>query len=268
MPELPEVETVCRRIAPLLEGRKIVAVQIDKPQVSKPIAPEIFANQLVGRKIDHVSRRAKNVLIHFADENVLRIHFNMTGNLVFSEPEDRHKYARAWFHLDEGPELVYIDPRILGHMWLYDPAQLKKFDQSLGIEPLSSEFTSSWLKNRVARINKPAKLFLTDQAYVVGLGNIWAAEALFEARIHPEVPINSLSSRKITALHAAIVAVLKAAVKSAYRGYTAPGETDESDGFNVAVYQREEKPCVRCGRSIQRITQDGRSTYFCAHCQR
>lgn len=269
MPELPEVETVCRRIAPLLAERKIVAAHIERPQVSKPKLPEEFAQQLVGRQIDHVARRAKNVLIHFTDGDTLRIHFNMTGNLQVAEDHaERPKYARAWFQLDDGHELIYIDPRLLGRMWLYNPDELKKFDRSFGIEPLTPEFTADWLKQKVSKSSKQAKLFLVDQANVVGLGNIWAAEVLFVAGIHPEVPINSLSAKRITTLHAAIVAILEAAVKSAYWAYTAPGETAESDGFDVAVYSREGKPCIRCGKNIQRIMQEGRSTYFCAKCQR
>ncbi len=268
MPELPEVETVCRRIRPLLIGRKILSAHIEKSQLTKPIAPEEFAGLLAGRQIKEVSRRAKNVLIHFEDGDILRIHFNMTGNLHITEPGTRPKYTRAWFHLDDDQDLVYVDPRILGRMWIYDDVLFSKFDRSLGIEPLSSDFTAAWLKKRVAKISKPSKLFLLDQTYVVGLGNIWAAEALFAARIHPEAPINSLSPRKITALHQAIVSVLGAAVKSAYWAYTAPGETAESEGFDVAVYHREGKPCVRCGKEIRRITQEGRSTYFCAYCQR
>lgn len=268
MPELPEVETVVRRLRKPATGRTIVAAHIDRPQTTKPASPRLVAQKLTGQKIKAVERRAKNVLLRFADGMTLRIHFRMTGNLWIADPKDRPSSVRAWFTLDDGKEIVYVDSRLLGHMELLSPEQFEKFSASIGVEPLSPEFTREWLAKKASRSRKPAKLFLMDQTIIAGLGNIWAAEALFAARISPLRAMNSLSRRNINVLHDAIVEILNGAVKSAYRKYTAPGETSESDGFEVAVYNREGQPCLRCRRRVKRIPQGGRSTYFCSGCQR
>lgn len=268
MPELPEVETVCRRLRPLIVGRTISAAHIDRPQTTRPVSTKSVAKKIAGQTIESIDRRAKNILIRLSNNTTLRIHFRMTGNLWVADPADRPAAARAWFSLDDGKEIVYVDQRLLGHMELLSPKQLAEFDTSLGIEPLSPAFTSAWLVDRAKRSRKPAKLFLMDQTIVVGLGNIWAAESLFVAKIHPSRPVDQLSPARIRALHAAIVEILSGAVKSAYREYSAPGQTSESGGFQVAVYNREGQSCLRCRRKVKRIAQGGRSTYFCPGCQR
>lgn len=192
----------------------------------------------------------------------------MTGNLWVDDPRNRPAGMRAWLTLDDGREIVFEDSRLFGRMELLDAKAFAAFDRSLGVEPLSDAFTPEVLVEAAARSRKPAKVFLLDQNVIVGLGNIWAAESLFAARVNPLAPMNRLSRRKLDALHAAIRDVLGAALKSAYREYSAPRLTLESEGYGVAVYNRFGQPCHRCGGRIARISQAGRSTYFCPRCQR
>jgi formamidopyrimidine-DNA glycosylase len=268
VPELPEVEAVCRRLHEWAAGRTIVAARFTRPQTTRPTSPRTFARRLAGRQIDRVHRRAKNVLLALTGDLTLRIHLRMTGNLWVDDPANRPSTARAWFTLDDGREIVFDDPRLLGRMEILDAGRASALDQELGLEPLSDAFTPAWLAERAQRSRKPAKVFLLDQSIVVGLGNIWAAEALFAARVAPAAPANSLKPRQIRHLHAAIQEILARAVKSAYEQYRAPGQTLESEGYGVAVYNREGLPCLRCRTAIARVAQAGRSTYFCPRCQR
>lgn len=268
MPELPEVEAVARRLNERAAGRVIVAAHFTRPQTTRPLSPRALARKLSGSRIVSIGRRAKNILVHLSGSQTLRIHLGMTGNLWVDDPANRPSGMRAWFPLDDGREIVFDDSRLFGRMQLLDAAELSRLDRSLGVEPLSSDFTPQLLIERAARSRKPAKVFLLDQAAIAGLGNIWAAESLFAARVNPAAPMNRLSGRKLRALHAAIREVLSGAVESAYREYSAPRLTPESEGFGVSVYNRLGQPCFRCGRAIARVSQAGRSTYYCPRCQR
>lgn len=268
MPELPEVEAVARRLGEWAAGRTIVSATFTRPQTTRPESPRALARRLAGLRIQSVARRAKHVLVHFDRGKTLRIHLGMTGNLWVDDPANRPRSVRAWLGLDDGREIVFDDSRLFGRMQLLDAPALADFERALGVEPLSDAFTPEFLTGCAAKSRKAAKVFLLDQRVVVGLGNIWAAESLFAARIHPAAAMNGLSARKLRALHAAIREVLSAAVESAYREYSAPRLTPESEGFGVSVYNRLGQPCLRCGRKIARIVQAGRSTYFCPQCQR
>ena len=191
----------------------------------------------------------------------------MTGNLWVADPADRPATARAWFALDDGREIVFEDPRLLGRIALLTPSEFQRWEAAQGMEPLSQAFTAAWLAAQTAASRRQAKVFLLDQSIVCGLGNIWAAEALFAAGIHPFTPVNQLRPNEIVALHGAIRATLARAVESAYADYVAPGQTLESEGYGVAVYGREGQPCGRCQEPVVRRPQAGRSTYFCPRCQ-
>lgn len=268
MPELPEVEAVARRLQERAAGRVIVAAHFTRAQTTQPLSPRALARKLSGRRILSAGRRAKNVLLHLDGSRTLRIHLGMTGNVWVDDPANRPSGMRAWFTLDDGREIVFDDSRLFGRMQLLDAAALSRLDRSLGVEPLSGDFTPELLIERASRSRKPAKLFLLDQAAIAGLGNIWAAESLFAARINPMAAMNQLSGRKLRALHAAIREVLSGAVESAYREYSAPRLTPESEGFGVSVYNRLGQPCFQCGRAIAKVSQAGRSTYYCPRCQR
>jgi formamidopyrimidine-DNA glycosylase len=268
LPELPEVETVCRRLRSRIAGRIVQEARIERPQIAGKTQCEPLTRALRARRIAGVERRAKNVLIRLSGDATLRVHLGMTGNLLMANSGDRPEATRAWFSLDDGMDLVLDDPRCLSRLQLFTPAEWAAIDQSLGIEPLTPQFTPQWLWAASKRRRKPAKLFLLDQSIVAGLGNIWAAEALFAARIHPAAPMNGLSRRRVGILHRAIVDTLSRAVQSAYSDYSAPRRTLESEGHGVSVYNRLGQPCHRCGRAIERLSQGGRSTYFCGKCQR
>ncbi len=269
MPELPEVEAVTRRLQEAAGGATIVAARFFRPQTTHPVDGETVAARLAGTRLQRAWRRGKNVLLGLSSGETLRVHLRMTGNLFVLPAEAELPGAtRALFTLADGRRIVFEDPRLLGRMALLSQQDLAALDAALGPEPLDRTFTAAWLGRRLTGLRRAVKLVLLDQSVVVGLGNIWVAEALFHAGVAPIRPARDVSGEEILGLHRAIRRVLSRAVKSAYRAYSAPGHTPESEGFGVAVYGREGEPCAQCGATIRRIGQGGRSSYFCPRCQR
>ncbi len=263
MPELPEVEAVCRKLR-----RDVRGARIRRARLLRAAEPGL-ERKLRNRRIVDVERRGKNVLIRLGRDKVLRVHLKMTGNLyVRPDGAGLPGTARAWFELDGGRVLVFDDPRALGRIELLSRAELESLSASLGPEPLSAEFTPAYLAQAARRSRKAIKLFLLDQSKVAGLGNIYAAEALHRAGIHPARPADRLGAGRLEQLHAAIVAVLELAVQSACNAYRGPGRYESTETFPVAVYGRQGLPCPVCRRPIRRIVQSGRSTYYCPECQR
>ncbi|MBS1831998.1 MAG: hypothetical protein JST65_04760 [Acidobacteria bacterium] len=264
---MPEVEAVARRLREQLPAGSpaIVAGQIVRPSVTRPQAPEDVLAGTIGAAIVAVRRTGKHILIDLTSNHVLEIHLRMTGNLfVIPDVRFRNAATRAWFEFANGAGLVFEDPRALGKMHLREAG----YKPALGPEPEDMPFEQFVELVRKAP-RTPAKLFLMDQARIAGLGNIYAAEALFAAKLSPGKPLAEASVRKLRALHQAMADVLREAKSSAYRGYTDPGHFGEGENYPAAVYDREGEPCVRnCGRRIQRIRQGGRSTYYCPACQR
>jgi formamidopyrimidine-DNA glycosylase len=251
-----------------VSGGLIVSAHFLRPQTVQHITPTRLAKRLQGQAIRRVWRRAKNILLDLGSGDRLRIHLRMTGNLyAWPEIPPPRPSMRAWFGLDSGAAIVFDDPRALGRIDLLEPPDFHLFDASLGIEPLMANFTTRSLAELLSGVRAPVKLFLLDQTKVCGLGNIWAAESLHLARIHPERPAGSLEHTEIRSLRGAVRTILSRAVKSAYRSYSKPGATPESEGFGVRVYGRAGMPCRRCGAVVARIRQGGRSTYFCPGCQ-
>jgi formamidopyrimidine-DNA glycosylase len=265
MPELPEVEAVCRRLRKQAAGAKLVAAHIERRSITAPQDPSGVEAQLSGRSIERVDRRGKNILIAFSGGLTVRVHLRMTGNL-YVIPDFRLRAARssAWFELADGRGLLFEDTRGLGTLVICDGSAL----EGLGPEPLSRRFTAEALVRSAAESRQPAKLFLLDQRRIAGLGNIYAAEALFAAGVDPRAPIGAVSRPRLRSLHGAIVRILRDAVKSACRAYSRPGGFQEAEEYQPAVYGREGERCVRCAGVIRRITQGGRSTYYCPKCQR
>lgn len=267
MPELPEVEAVCRNLRRDAKGARIIQFRAERPNVLAPQKPAKVERALAGQTLADIERRGKNIYFHFSNGCLLHIHLRMTGNLyVIPDVRFRAVTTRAWMELEGGRGLVFDDPRNLGRMKLHQNREQAHAD--LGVEPLSSDFTRAWLIGRAANSRKPAKLFLMDQAHIAGLGNIYAAEALFRARIDPRKPMAKVRLPKLAALHGAIVDVLTEGVESAVLAYSTPGRFNEAEEFACAVYGREGEPCMNCGRPVKRIPQGGRSTYFCPGCQR
>ncbi len=268
MPELPEVEAVCRKLRRDAVGARILSVHIQRRRITRPQSPEGI-HDLARRHVIHsIERRGKNIFINLSGGLSIHVHLRMTGDLyVAPDHRQRPAFLNAWLALHDGRGLFFQDPRGLGTLTLLDPAGKAARLAGIGPEPLSRGFTPEALFAATRSSRQPAKLFLLDQRRIAGLGNIYAAESLFEARIRPTRPICEVCKPKLLALHAAIVRILRDAVRSACRAYSRPGAFREGEEYAPAVYDREGHPCRVCGRSIRRIAQGGRSTYFCPRCQ-
>jgi formamidopyrimidine-DNA glycosylase len=262
MPELPEVEAVCRKLRDSVVGATIRSVD-----ARRCAAPSV--RLATGRKILAVVRRAKHILVRLSGGDTLHVHLRMTGNL-FAIPDWRFHSAdaRVIFELSGKMGLVYHDPRALGRVEVVDTAAIDRLMDRLGPEPLGAAFDADSFVCSARGAKQPAKLFLMDQRRIAGLGNIYAAEALFRAGIDPRKPLARLRRPKLERLHGEIVTILEDAIQSACRAYTGPGAFSEAEEFPLAVYGREGEPCNVCAGSIRRIAQGGRSTYFCPRCQR
>ncbi|MEF3274226.1 MAG: bifunctional DNA-formamidopyrimidine glycosylase/DNA-(apurinic or apyrimidinic site) lyase [Chloroflexus sp.] len=271
MPELPEVETVARSLAPQLLGRTIVGLaKLDWPPMLTPPAPD-FAALVAGRRIEKIGRRAKWLLLSLDNEWTLAIHLRMSGHLLVAEPAAAAApHVHFALDLDNGRRLIFDDQRKFGRVHLLDRSGLAALDAAHGPEPLLDTFTPALLAERLRHRRAPIKVLLLDQRLVAGIGNIYANEALWMARIHPLTSGNALTIEQITALHQAVRTVLAEAIANQgsslrnYRdGYGRRGTQQEH--FNV--YDRAGQPCPRCQTVIERIVVAQRSTYFCPQCQ-
>jgi formamidopyrimidine-DNA glycosylase len=269
MPELPEVEAVRRRLEREAIGATIAAAEVRRAGTIAPQSSEVFAKRVTGASIAAVERRAKHLFVHLGNGFSLHIHLRMTGN-VYLLPDHRFPpaMARLYFPLHDGRALVFDDPRCLGRVHAHPTTELAEHLPTLGPEPLHPTFTLDVLASSARRSRLAAKPFLMDQSQIAGLGNIYAAEALFEARIHPAAPVRELRKQKLKRLHESIQRVLSIAIPCCERAYAKPGTFIEADEYPMAVYGREGQPCFRCRASIARIVQNGRSSYFCPRCQR
>lgn len=265
MPELPEVEAVCRKLRKEAVGGVIAEAFVLRPGSVKP-QDSADLDKTVGKNILSIERRGKNILLHLSGGFALRVHLRMTGNLfVIPDARFHSEQVRVYFRFRDGRGLVFEDARALGRVTIHEETALDGLLKKIGIEPLSKGFTAAKLLAMAKESRKPAKIFLMDQQHIAGIGNMYAAEALFRARINPKQPINAVAKRKIEALHTAIIHVLREAMKNAVRSYSKPGSYQEMD---FAVYGRKGEPCNVCRKTIARIVQGGRSTYYCPRCQR
>jgi len=257
MPELPEVETAVRRLRAALTDRTIERAQALHPALARRLSAARLRS-LRGARVRGVERRGKHQLIHLADGRVLHAHFRMTGDWIVGRADDPlPRFARAVLTLDDGSRVVLDDPRALSTIDLH-PAGAP-LELGLGPEPADPSLTPESLHRTLSTRRGPIKPALLDQRLIAGLGNIYAAEALWHARVFPAAPAHTLTQKQITALLTAIRRVIDRATGARY--------TDSSVS-RLAVYDREGKPCRRCRTPIARITQAGRSTYFCPQCQR
>ncbi len=271
MPELPEVETVARGLRAALVGRTITDVKVLWTRSVVPPDPAAFARHLTGQVITDVGRRGKWLVVGLSGGDTLLIHLRMSGRLVIESEaclDDRH--LRVLFLLDDGRRLSFIDQRKFGRLHLTnEPAQVLG---DLGPEPLSDEFTSRRLEEMLKQRQGRIKPLLLDQRFLAGLGNIYADEALWRARIHPLRPANTLTPAEAQRLHKAIRVVLTSAIASG--GTTLEDEVyRQADGqagefaSELAAYGRTDQPCPRCGQPIERIKVSQRGTHFCPRCQ-
>jgi formamidopyrimidine-DNA glycosylase len=276
MPELPEVETTARALRPDLLGRKIVGARgIDYPPLVEPLSPETFCRRITGRLILAVGRRAKFVLLHLDNGDILTIHMRMSGRLYVAPGADPPApHVHAVLDLGDGRALHFRDPRKFGRMRLLTAAEYARLDAHLGPEPVENHLSLDDLASRLrARRRGRLKAILLDQRFVAGLGNIYVDETLFRAGLHPLRPAGSLSPEEIAHLHRAIQQVLAEAI--AAEGTTLGdmiylfGE-GRSGQFaeRLCVYGRVGQPCPTCGTPIERQSIAGRSSHFCPVCQR
>lgn len=272
MPELPEVETVRRSLAPKIAGEVIASVQVLFPGCVEGMTPEALTGRLDGRQIRELFRIGKYLGFGLDDGASLVIHLRMTGRLIFLEPEgiELHPHTRALFRFVSGRALRFDDQRKFGRlMWFGDSASLKQ-RISLGVEPLDPEFTASRLGALLKERKRPIKSFLLDQKLLAGLGNIYADEALFRAGLAPWRPAGSLAEDEVERLHAAVREVLAEGLK--YKGTTVRDYVD-GDGRTgmfqerLQVYGREGEPCPRCAGTVHRVVLGGRSSFHCPRCQ-
>ncbi len=273
VPELPEVETVRRQIAPVLEGATIVDAEIVDPRLTRPVEPGLVAGALVGERIAEVDRRGKYLLIRLGSGRTLVVHLRMTGSLRHAPsgglPEDAHR--RATLRLDTGTDVAYRDVRRFGTWELLDEGHLRPYLATrLGPEPLGASFSAARLAQLAAGRTAPVKSFLLDQRRIAGIGNIYADEALWRARVHPRRPAGELDAEEIARLHRAIRAALRKGVAlqgSTLREYVTPNGTPGGMQREFHVYGRHGEPCDRCGSAIERTVIGGRGTWFCPSCQ-
>jgi formamidopyrimidine-DNA glycosylase len=301
MPELPEVEQVVRALRRAITGRRIIASEISLPKLILPSSQSVFNRKLKGSRITGVSRRGKFILIELESSGalpdgrataprrarglqklarqqalVLVVHLRMTGKFVSLSADDAlPKHAHAIFYLDNDRRLVFCDQRQFGVMKLVKRTALSKTKgiRELAPEPFGEDFSLRYLRETLARSRRTMKTLLLDQTRVLGLGNIYAAEALFRAGINPFKEAASLSARRVGRLHQAILDVLRDAISDSS---TSRVKLEHRNGFSYGeaferfwqVYEREGEPCVKCGARIRRVVHGGRSTYWCPKCQR
>jgi formamidopyrimidine-DNA glycosylase len=273
VPELPEVETVRRRIAPVLEGRRFERVVIDDPRLVRPYEPAEVAAELTGERVAAVERRGKYLIVRFESGRALLIHLRMTGSLGHHaegvDGEEPHR--RAVVRLDNGSDVTYRDVRRFGTWLLLEPGEIEPYlDAKVGEEPLDTLFTAARLGSKLERRRAPIKAALLDQRTLAGMGNIYVDEALWRARIHPLRPAESIDRNELRRLHTAIRKALEAGIArqgSTLRDYRLPDGATGAMQHAFKVYGRGGEPCDRCGTPIAKARVGGRGTWFCPACQ-
>jgi len=273
MPELPEVETVRRTLIELVAGKRIQSVTVRLPRIiQRPAEPEQFADALVGHTIETVERRGKFLRI-ILDGLVLVSHLRMEGRYgVFPSEEPLELHTHVIFHFDDGTDLRYKDVRQFGTMHLFQSGQEMELPplNKLGIEPLEPSFTLEALRGKLEKRATKIKPLLLNQEHVVGLGNIYVDEALFQARIHPERTPNTLKPAEWKRLYEAIRSTLAHAVEaggSSIKSYVnGQGEMGMFQ-HQLLVYGKKDEPCPACARPIHKFTVGGRGTHICSKCQ-
>ncbi len=270
MPELPEVETISRYLAPHVEGRTLQRLEIHDARWSLPLAPRELENAVAGRAIETLGRRGKYLVWELEDEAYLMLHLRMTGTLLLDPPE-RPLHTRVTFDLGTS-ELLFVDPRRFGtgELALGHEALDAFFAARLGVEPFGDTFPGEHLYTLAARCRAPIKAMLLDQKRIAGVGNIYADEALFRARIHPLRRADRITRKQAGALRDAVVETLELGIES--KGATIDDFRDPegvSGSFQdrFLIHLREGEPCVRCGRPVRKLRAAGRGTYVCESCQ-
>lgn len=274
MPELPEVEHVVRALRPVVVGRRILAAELNLKRIAPDISRPAFDRELRNARVTAVGRRGKYILFELESGRILATHLRMTGKFVsLTTDDDLPPYAHVVFHLDDERRLVFCDMRQFGRMRLIaNSERLPRELLALAPEPLSDDFTEEYFLETLSRSRRSLKQLLLDQTRILGLGNIYAVEALFLAGVNPLKAAHRLSKPRGRKLYQAIRAVLREAIDA---GSTLRIDLADGNGsyFEAPerfwrVYEREGEPCLTCGTKIRRVVHGGRSTYYCPRCQK
>ncbi len=265
MPELPEVETIKNDLRKVILGKRIIRVDIFSPKLIKEPGPAVFKKSLEGARIKEILRRGKLLILELSGGKFLTVHLKMTGQLVVPGGQ---KSSRVFFALSGGLSMDFNDQRLFGELRLVSDWKKLAFIRRLGPEPFdltSADFQDMLLKRKTA-----IKPLLLDQSFIAGIGNIYAAEILFRAKIGPFRPANSLTKQEQLLLYRQLQRVLASAIKhggSSVDDYVRVSGKKGDYGRLHRVYGREGKPCFVCAGCVKRVSQGGRGTYFCPKCQ-
>ena len=281
MPELPEVETVRRGLAPVMEGQRIERVVQNRANLRFPF-PERFAERLTGAQIMHLGRKAKFLTLALSTDEVLVMHLGMTGRFTVvgdklgafhHETGTDPRHDHVVFHLESGARVTYNDPRRFGFMELWPAAQFQAYPRlmAMGPEPLSNGFSEAYLNDVLKGRKTPIKSALLDQSVIAGLGNIYVCEALWRAGVSPRRSAATIPGQRAARLVPAINDVIAEAIAAGGSSISDFASASGELGYfqhSFAVYDREGDACRNCGKPVQRIVQSGRSSFFCSACQR
>ena len=281
MPELPEVETVRRGLAPVMEGRTILRVEQNRPDLRFPF-PSRFIERLTGARISRLGRQAKFLTVSLSTDEILVMHLGMSGRFTINggpaasfahETGGNPKHDHAVFHIEGGVTVTYNDPRRFGFMELWPAASFDEYPRlkKLGPEPLSNGFNAAYLDKALAGKQTPIKTALLDQAIIAGLGNIYVCEALYRSAISPKRKAATIPGKRAIRLAPAINAVIAEAIDAGGSSISDFTNTEGALGYfqhHFDVYDRETYPCKKCSTPIKRLVQSGRSSFYCSRCQR
>ncbi len=281
MPELPEVETVRRGLAPVMEGQVIADMVVNRPDLRFPF-PERFAERVIGTRVERMGRRAKFLVTELSSGEALIMHLGMSGRFTVNSAgtADFHhdnapnpKHDHVIFLMQDGTRITYNDPRRFGFMELWPSTDMATYPRlmQLGPEPLSNHFSVAYLDEALAGKAAPIKAALLDQSIIAGLGNIYVCEALFRAGISPRRKAASLVGKRNARLAPHIQDVIREAIAAGGSSISDFSNASGELGYfqkQFSVYDREGEPCETCARPIRRIVQSGRSSFYCGHCQR
>jgi len=276
MPELPEVELVAQSLDSLVKNRRILIAELLRQRLAPGNTPEDFAGRLLHATILRVHRRGKHILFDLDNEQTLMVHLRMSGRFMLLPPErELPKFTHAIFYFSDESRLIFSDQRHFGFMKIVETARLSESKEikKLAPEPFSEQFNKKYFRAVLKTSKRSLKEFLLDQTKVTGLGNIYAAEAMFLARINPQIAADKLSAKKADLLFEKIREVLAESIAHGSTLNVNPENIDGSyygGGYELSwrVYDREKAPCLDCETPIQRVKQGGRSSYFCPKCQK
>jgi formamidopyrimidine-DNA glycosylase len=267
MPELPEVETIRNELSPWVVGQRFTKVAILDSKLVCGDSVEEVRRGLIGQEVESLERRGKYLIFHMSNDRSLIMHLRMTGSLLLN-PKETDRYARAVFHLSNGRRIVFSDRRRLGLIRLLDDANTVVC--KLGPEPLDESFTADILEQKLSRHHIPIKAALLDQCIVAGIGNMYADEALFAARINPLRKADDLSTVEVRTLHNCIRRILGAAIGNkgaSVDTYVRPEGGLGTAHFDFKVAHKRDALCPICGHAIERLVVQNRGSYFCPCCQ-